>query len=259
MRKEFIMSKVSAFICHHPSFQRKQIFTLIELLIVIAIIAILAGMLLPALNKARESARTISCVSNATSIGKVVLFYVHDYKEYLPNPYHTGNGVTGNAAAGIQSSADWYFMNKVNDIYKIAKDNHTTDEITVTKSIYYCPSDETWKKSVYKSSYGVNSGDVTNKYPARITRLRKPNSVLMVGENGGHLVVKSTKGASCLRVRHGNQSVCTFIDGHTEKRDGKNIPTQEVYPHPTYYESLDPQTWFWTDNANNVANTWRGL
>ena len=245
--------------CYHPSFQRKQIFTLIELLIVIAIIAILAGMLLPALNKARESARTISCVSNSSSIGKVVLFYVHDYKEYLPNPYHTGNGVTGNAAAGIQSSADWYFMNKVNDIYKIAKDNHTTDVITVTKSIYYCPSDETWKKSVYKSSYGVNSGDVTNKYPARITRLRKPNSVLMVGENGGHLVVKSTKGASCLRVRHGNQSVCTFIDGHTDKRNGKNIPTQEVYPNPTYYGSLDYQTWFWTDNADNVTNTWRGL
>ena len=81
----------------------------------------------------------------------------------------------------------------------------------------------------------------------------------MVGENGGHLVVKSTKGASCLRVRHGNQSVCTFIDGHTDTRNGKNIPTQEVYPNPTYYGSLDYQTWFWTDNADNVTNTWRGL
>ena len=152
-------------------------------------------------------------------------------------------------------------MNKVNDIYKIAKDNHTTDVITVTKSIYYCPSDETWKKSVYKSSYGVNSGSVTSKYPARMTGLRKPNRVLMVGENSGHLTVKSTTAgqAFCLKIRHGSQSVCTFIDGHTEKRDGKNIPTQEVYPHPTYYGSLDPQTWFWTDNANNVANTWRGL
>ena len=59
--------------------EKRGNFTLIELLIVVAIIAILAGLLLPALSKARESARKVQCVSNMKQIG----LYCHNYTDLM--------------------------------------------------------------------------------------------------------------------------------------------------------------------------------
>ena len=78
-------------------------FTLIELLVVIAIIAILAAMLLPALNKARMKAQIINCVNNIKGVSNAVVFYCDSFEGFIPM-------ASGNEYTGKTNGVSWTWL-----------------------------------------------------------------------------------------------------------------------------------------------------
>ena len=218
-------------------------FTLIELLVVIAIIAILASMLLPALNRAKLKAQQARCYSNLRQLALGMMMYLDSSNNVFP-------GAASRNTYGFHVE-DWIYWRTNQPLYPISKSPIVVPLGSSSSNLFRCPGDKDDRERLkindgngpYYYSYSLNSYGLDGTqnrgmsslnngqwYPFRATSIKNPTKKIMLAEEqssymGGEVsdptggIINDGRwvgGSDVLTGRHGKKANVTFADGHAQ-------------------------------------------
>ncbi|MFZ2653783.1 MAG: H-X9-DG-CTERM domain-containing protein [Victivallales bacterium] len=213
----------------------RKVFTLIELLIVIAIISILAAMLLPALKTAKDVAMKNSCMNNQKQIGLAIYAYTTDYNGWLTPVAKVDPQIFW--ARTLQNEG--YLGSPSFAGAKIFQCPTSPDSITTVASTGWT----NYGYPVYLGNYISPNDGIGSYAPKNIMRISNPTQSAILADTNepySRLWPYASGKVVGVHARHSNGANVLFLDGHIE---------WEPINHP-YFTDMFPQVWLWSIYGN---------